>query len=151
MSRLIDADALKEKLIKYIGLTNGFERAFAETPTIDSTPQWIPCSERLPQCEQEVLICTKKNVFGNGAYLKAIITPAIYEDGTMRETKSIWCWEDVDYAEYDEDEDCYIIPEGWWENRHFNPDYAYNSPIDKEVVAWMPLPEPYKEASDGTD
>lgn len=32
---LIDADALKEKLIEYIGLTNGFERAFNEAPSID--------------------------------------------------------------------------------------------------------------------
>lgn len=34
--RLIDADVIRAKLIEYIGLTNGFDRAFNETPTIDA-------------------------------------------------------------------------------------------------------------------
>ena len=36
MSRYIDADAIKDLLMKYIGLTNGFDRAFSETPTIQT-------------------------------------------------------------------------------------------------------------------
>ena len=36
MARLIDADVIKAKLMEYIGLTNGFDRAFNETPTIDA-------------------------------------------------------------------------------------------------------------------
>ena len=102
-------------------------------------PRWIPCSERLPECEQEVLICTKK---WNNSY---IVTPAIYEDGTMSECDSIWNWEDIDYEDWDEENDCGIIPEGWFENRHFNPDDVYNNPVDMKVIAWMPLPEPYQE------
>lgn len=53
--RLIDADALREKLIEYIGLTNGFDRAFNEAPTIE-IPQWIPCGERLPEKEGDYLV-----------------------------------------------------------------------------------------------
>ena len=34
----------------------------------------------------------------------------------------------------------YIIPEGWWEYRHFNPDDVYNNKIDCPVVGWMPMP-----------
>lgn len=34
--RLIDADVVREKLMQYIGLTNGFDRAFSETPTIQT-------------------------------------------------------------------------------------------------------------------
>ena len=49
-------------------------------------------------------------------------------------------------SEYDEENDCYIISEGWWENRHFNQDEVYNNLIDDEVIAWMPLPEPYMES-----
>ena len=48
MSRYVDTDVLKAKLMEYIGLTNGFERAFNEAPTIE-IPTWIPCSERLPE------------------------------------------------------------------------------------------------------
>lgn len=115
---------------------------------LPSAHQWIPVSERLPECEQEVLICTKKKVYvslGMGCEWieKPIITPALYEDGTMLEINSKWNWEDIDYAGWDEEEDCGIIPEGWWENRHFNPDEVYNNPVDKEVIAWMPLPAPY--------
>ena len=107
--------------------------------------RWIPVSERLPSCEQEVLICTKVKPVGKDAYIDSIITPAIYEDGTMTENDSAWRWEEVDWAGWDEEEDCGIIPEGWWENRHFNPEGAFNCPVDREVVAWMPLPQPYKE------
>lgn len=35
MSRYIDADAIRAKLMEYIGLTNGFDRAFSEAPSID--------------------------------------------------------------------------------------------------------------------
>ena len=47
--RLIDADALKE----YVGRVqlNSREKIFNlidAQPTIDAEPQWIPCSERLP-------------------------------------------------------------------------------------------------------
>ena len=106
---------------------------------------WIPCTpETMPECEQEVLICTKKKVVGKNAYIDSIITPALYEDGTMLEIDSKWRWEDIDYDKWDEESDCGIIPEGWWENRHFNPDDVYNNVVDREVVAWMPLPEPYK-------
>lgn len=58
----------------------------------------------------------------------------------MLENDSIWGWEDID-GEYDENEDCYIIPQGWWEYRHFNPDDVYNNLVDAEVLGWMPLPE----------
>ena len=118
--------------------------------TAPSAQRWIPVTERLPECEQEVLICTMKRVYvskktGMDWCEEPVITPALYEDGTMLEVNSKWRWEDIDYAGWDEEEDCGIIPEGWWENRHFNPDEVYNNIVDKKVVAWMPLPEPYKE------
>lgn len=113
-------------------------------PTIEM-PSWIPCSERLPECEQEVLICTEKKLVGKDAYIDSIVTPAIYEDGTMLEVDSIWDWDEYIYDEWDDTEDCGIIPEGWFENRHFNPEGVFNNPIDRKVVAWMPLPEPYRE------
>ena len=115
-------------------------------PSVQPEPQWIPCNERMPECEQEVLICTIKRVYvskktGMEWCKEPVITPAIYEDGSMLEVNSKWHWEDIDYAGWDEEEDCGIIPEGWWENRHFNPDEVYNNPVDKEVIAWMPLPK----------
>ena len=97
--------------------------------------RWIPCSERLPECEQEVWIQTNRGKK----------TTAMYEDGKMPEDESEWNWNDIDF-DFDEKTDTYLIPEGWWEYRHFNPDDVYNCLVDEEVVAWMLLPEAFTES-----
>nr|DAF82264.1 MAG TPA: Protein of unknown function (DUF551) [Caudoviricetes sp.] len=98
--------------------------------------RWIPVSERMPVPEEEVLVTAVSR------YGETEVVPAIYEDGTMLENDSIWNWEELD-GEWDEENECQIIPEAWWENRKYNPDCTYNCIIDDKVVAWMPLPEPY--------
>lgn len=40
-------------------------------------------------------------------------------------------------------DDC-IISRGWWETSKFNPNDE-NGQIDREVIHWMPMPEPPKE------
>lgn len=103
---------------------------------------WISVKERLPEVEKEVLICAViKRCDGTE---HKTLTTALYEDGTVSEVNSCWVWMDID-GEWDEENDCLIIPQGWWEYRHFNPDEVYNNVIDEKVVAWMPLPELYKE------
>lgn len=103
--------------------------------------EWIPVSERLPVVETEVLVLAKiKYIDGTYGH---VITTAMYEDGTMLENDSCWVWQDIE-GEWDEENDCYIIPEGWWEHRHYNPDDVYNNPVDDEVIAWMPLPKLYQ-------
>lgn len=146
-------------LIVNVGRCNGkgiFTRMLSDyveyvkgLPSEKKANNWISCSERMPECEQEVLICTNKRTWvsrktGMEICEEPIITPALYEDGTMLEVDSKWRWEDIDYAGWDEEEDCGIIPEGWWENRHFNQDDVYNNVVDRKVIAWMPLPEPFK-------
>ena len=73
-----------------------------------------------------------------------LITTAIYEDGKVSTEDSEWNWYDLDFN-YDEENDCCYIPEGWWEYRHYNDDDVFNNPIDDEVTHWMPLPEIPKE------
>lgn len=99
---------------------------------------WIYCSEKMPPVETEVYILTKRKYRSGDS--KYICTMAMYEDGTVRENDSCWLWEEVD-GEWDEEEDCLIIPEGWWESRHYNPDEVYNNAVDDEVIAWQPMPE----------
>lgn len=100
-------------------------------------PQWISVEDRLPEPEQEVLaVCRKR--YG------LVVVPAIYENGEVNTYDSTWNWYDCDFP-YDEENDVYIIPEGWWENRYFNPEDTFNSPVDAPVTHWMPLPEPPKE------
>lgn len=106
---------------------------------------WIPCSEKMPPVETEVFILAKRKL-RNGDYVY-IRTTAMYEDGTVSEYDSCWNWEDID-GEYDEENDCYIVPEGWWEQRHYNPDGVYNNEVDDEVIAWQPLPENNRRESE---
>lgn len=72
------------------------------------------------------------------------ITTALYENGKIATGNSCWQWYDLDF-DYDEEQDDYLIPQGWWEYRHYNPDDVYNNCIDGEVTHWQPLPEPPKE------
>ena len=48
-----------------------------------------------------------------------IMTTAMYGDGTVSECDSCWYWYDI-----------------------------YNDQVDDEVIAWQPLPEPYKESEE---
>lgn len=99
--------------------------------------EWISVKDGLPKAETEVLILA----VGIGGY--TTITTAIYEDGKVSTDDSMWNWYDLDFN-YDEETDQYLIPEGWWEYRHYNPDDVYNNCIDDIVTGWMPLPEPPK-------
>ena len=64
--------------------------------------KWIPCSERLPEIYEEVLVCT------------------VYGD------QYVWNLTDGDGSYMWEDE------YGYWQ-------------CFESVIAWMPLPKPYKE------
>lgn len=136
MSRYIDVDELKDYINGNEQFIDWQKKEIVECIDCCETIGWIPCSVRLPECEQEVWIQTKRG----------IRTTAMYEDGKMPEDESAWNWNEIDF-DYDEKTDTYFIPEGWWEYRHFNPDDVYNCLVDEEVIAWMPLPEPYAESA----
>lgn len=137
---------LKEKLgtdtwtscdIDKVGLDAAdlIERLTAENAALrEKVPQWISVEDRLPEPETDVLIVCNRNGY-------VFVTPAIYEDGKMLTQESAWNWSDIyEYGLYSEEDDDYYIPEGWWENRQFNPDDVYNNPVDCTVTHWMPLP-----------
>lgn len=131
---MIDENKLIEDLIECKEL--GRKSCVAVTDIINNQPKirgWIPCSKKMPKPEEEVLVLTKSGT----------ITTAMYEDGTIYEGDSCWVWNDCEFK-YDEEEDDCIISEGWWEYKHFNTDDVYNNEIDEKVIAWQPLPEPYK-------
>ena len=114
---------------------NVIERLTAENAALrEKAPQWISVEDRLPEPETDVLIVCNRNGY-------VFVTPAIYEDGKMLTQESAWNWSDIyGYGLYSEEDDDYYIPEGWWENRQFNPDDVYNNPVDCTVTHWMPLP-----------
>ena len=114
---------------------NVIERLTAENAALrEKVPQWISVEDRLPEPETDVLIVCNRDGY-------VFVTPAIYEDGKMLTQESAWNWSDIyGYGLYSEEDDDYYIPDGWWENRQFNPDDVYNNPIDCTVTHWMPLP-----------
>lgn len=111
----------------------------AENAALREKQRRIPVTERLPEPETEVLAVCNRNGY-------IFVIPAIYEDGKLLTQDSAWNWSDIYcYGLYDEEADDYYIPEGWWENRKFNPDDVYNNPVDCAVTHWMPLPEATEE------
>ena len=98
--------------------------------------EWISVKDRLPECETEVFIASKTS---NGY---KVLTTAMYEDGTMPEDESQWSWDEYVDMDYDEENDRYLIPCGWWEYRHYGE--CLNYAVDDKVTHWMPLPEPPK-------
>lgn len=130
--RMIDADALSRvvKLAWDTSDSEDFEKsvfiAIATAPTIEPEPRWIPCSERLPEDIKPVIV-TWKNVDPKSYYQyivgKHFIGTAHYKNGK-------WFW----YSSVTED---LLAEYGKCDSEEF--DEAI------EVVAWMPLPEPYRE------
>ena len=115
MTRLIDADALKEyfKTIRkyHVGKYSEWYLAdvLEQQPTIDAEPHWIPCSERLPA--------------ENGTYL--VYAPE-YRGGSSRGKE----WHDgIMFA---------VFKAGKWSIEHC----YYSRP--NCVKAWMPLPDAYE-------
>ena len=102
--------------------------------------RWIPVTERLPENEQEVEITYTSKHWKTGEPLY-FTCRAFYTDGTMNTEDSSYAWNEIDNWEYNENLDAYIIPEGWWEVVGFAEEFGC---VDQPVVAWMPLPEPYK-------
>ena len=111
--KLIDVDALKDKVLEWMpsdpcgieekeipfetDIVVSLMMEIEEAPSID-IPTWIPCSERLPERLERVLV-TRAN-------------------GRVEETFK-------------------------WNNE----EYLWNGGYD-DVLAWMPLPEPWKGADD---
>lgn len=133
MTRLIDADALKDDILKSAvmiddrGIQTGYEIAIElikRQPTIDIEPHWIPCSERLPENMEPVNI-TWVNRDPEPYYMnikdKPFTATGIYFNGK-------WYW----WSSTCDDILC---------------EYGQNE-IDEvadgvDIIAWMPLPKPY--------
>ena len=133
MGRLIDADALKDKVLKWLpsdpcgveekempyetDIVVSLMMEIEDAPTIDAVSEWIPCSERVPEI--------------SGAYLVWVKWP--YEEYPS--------WSIINY-----DADCEAFGE-WHE--YYHPDtlgYLDSEFVEiKDVYAWMPLPKPYGE------
>ena len=90
------------------------EAVIVEGRIVDKKPQWIPCSERLPERESPEQF--RGWYLTTNAYGSVGLTKYEFESGSFGFV-------------------------GWGDSR----------PSDIQIVAWMPLPEPWKGDTDGLD
>lgn len=132
--RLVDADYIKASVKRQCNncrkegmkwMSDIVERAIIEE--LDNTPiaqpQWIPCSERLPEEEGMYIVCFDRKQLRKNEYQ---IETSYWLDGK-------WQYGMLERYEYKMAE--YVI-----------------EPVEYlTVIAWMPLPEPYGGESDGNN
>ena len=143
--RLIDADRLTDLMQNYLkefetmvsehgkGLAHGTRLAIeriAEQPTIyleTLNPKWIPVTERLPKTSKQYLVTVDELRWPKSTYdsvdspTERLFVASMYCDCTNK----LW-----------HDSDSFVI------NALIDPEDVLNGCV---AVAWLPLPEPYKE------
>ena len=101
--------------------------------------EWISVDDRLPENEQDVIICAKRRHYSNPNRFIRIVAKAFYTDGkhNTEHTAHVWDNNCID-MEYDEGNDAYLIPDGWWESVEYGEEF---STVSDFVTHWMPLPQ----------
>ena len=148
VERQVAIDALGEKPLAWEqgeyeeGLQTQWESDVEAIKALPSAkPPWIPCSERLPDNRVCVIICFREWQQYAKRYIYGIVIGWYARKHSVQE--NVFCEWEAD-CDYDEDEDEFYIHEGWYEFTTQGNADLMNWYINAEVVAWMPLPEPYK-------
>ena len=92
----------------------------------------VPVSERLPEPNTKVL-AHYFNALGNGRTICAIWVPAKSRNDDVGD--------DDDFLEYDEEDDKFYWPEGWYEVIENWDDLGWVAVNEGEVAYWQPLPK----------
>lgn len=106
---------------------------------VDPVQKWISVKDRLPEPEQEVFVCVRSKI-SNYSY----VCCAMHVPENWYRQSSVFCWDFECYDEYDEEQDDYIVKQGWYESIHNWDDYSVVG-IEDIVTHWMPLPQPPEE------
>lgn len=118
MGRIIEEDAVLNEIGRWIGYLDEdmIERIKIGIKKLPMAQRWIPCSERPPE--------------ENGKYLVTFHQIATYDDLGF------------DMDDTDVRKMYYSTESGWLIPKRF-PSWI-NDAITSTVVAWMPLPEPWR-------
>ena len=106
---------------------------------LEAEGKWISVEARLPEPEQEVFVCVRSKI-SNYSY----VCCAMYVPENWYRQSSDFCWDFECCDDYDEEQDDFIVKQGWYESIHNWDDYSVVG-IEDIVTHWMPLPEPPKE------
>lgn len=101
--------------------------------------KWISVKDRLPESQNPVLVV---------AVSKGMGLPYIFKAAHINHheiTEDEYGWTDGEYdSEYDEENDCFWIPECWYECNAVEGNTNWVMDEDYTITHWMPLPEPPK-------
>ena len=132
------------EVAELVGLFRHWAEAYPDSVTVD--PYWltraaellqrqvpvpVPVSERLPEPSTKVL-AHYFNDLGRKRTICAIWVPAKSRSGDIG---------DDDFTEYDEEDDKFYWPEGWYEAIENWDDLGWIHVDEGEVVYWQPLPK----------
>ena len=106
--------------------------------------KWI--KDITPNNEEPILILTKHRLLDSKLYIYTVVR-GFYTDGAHNTEDSDYCWNDIeDDWEYDEENDAYIIPRDYWEERWYgDSDYSV-ALVNDYVVGWCRLRDVINEA-----
>ena len=141
ISRQAAIDALESgRLTKLIDA----ETAVNGLRALPSAQRWIPCKTALPKTEEKVFVtCEHLDIYGKP---HRYVCKAYHVDRyTVRADFDYW---DEGCDEYREEDDQFYVLEGWYECIHNWGDYSSVRITEDKVVAWCPLPEPWKGGPD---
>ena len=102
--------------------------------------EWIDIHDKFPESEQKVIVSA---IFKHNQKHFTLMAAHI---GEKEITTEEYGWQDYEgETTYDEENDCFWIPECWYEANAVDDNLNYIIDDDYVVTHWMPLPEPPKE------
>lgn len=136
--------ALRESLELFTAGRDALRAQEADSQPL--TPNWISVEDSLPDNEIPVLIAIERHyekweekTKRYEEHIAHAVVKAFHTDGKHNTENSDFCWSGDDMSwDYVEEEDAYIIPEGWWEYPYYADEFAAVSDF---VTHWMPLPK----------
>jgi hypothetical protein len=103
-------------------------------------PGWIPVTDRLPDSNRTVLVSALTKCFRHRHTL--MVSHVGHHEFTTEDIE----WREYEgETEYDEQNDCFWIPECWYEVNAIDDNGNWIIDSEYDVTHWMPLPEPPKE------
>lgn len=131
----LDADPI-EAVADYL-LDNGV--TVQDVTDINVGNKWISVKDRLPESQNPVLVV---------AVSKGMGLPYIFKAAHINHheiTEDEYGWTDGEYdSEYDEENDCFWIPECWYECNAVEGNTNWVMDEDYTITHWTPLPQPPK-------
>ena len=98
--------------------------------------EWISVTERLPDSERIVLVSALSKTFRHRHIL--MVSHIGHHEFTTEE----YGWQEYEgETEYDEENDCFWIPECWYEVNSVEDNGNWIIDSDYDVTHWMPLPQ----------